>query len=347
MGMGTHLKEYERYLIESWLKQGMKPAEVARKLGRHRNTIYYEIKKGAVTLRNPDWTERAQYCADAAQRITGERGRHKGRGLKIGHDYALAAQLEHLIGDLRYSPYAAVQSIRQDSRFPVSICESTLYHYIDSGLFLNISNKNLPVKGKRKQQHKKVGVLRPSCKKPPEKSIDTRPASVGRRDSYGHWEMDTVYSGKGKSKACLLVLTERMTLDEYLIKMPGRTCPSTVEALDRLEEALGFEAFRRRFKTITVDNGSEFGDGSLVERSCTAPGGKRTTLYFCHPFCSGERGSNENQNKLVRRFIGKGEDIGRYSPGDIRQLQDWMNSYPRRKFNGMSTEQYKASLGIV
>lgn len=323
--------------------------EIARRLNKHYNTIYYEIKKGSVPQLINNWSGKTRmvYCADVAQRITEERGHNKGRDLKIGHDYALASYIEHLIRDMRYSPYAVVQAIRKSKDFSTDICETTLYSYIDSGLFLNISNKNLPIKGRRKKKQDKTDVNRPSYHKPPEKSIEHRPKEIRDRDTYGHWEMDTVYSGKGKSKCCLLVLTERMTLEEYLFKMPDRTYSSTIKALDDLEKSMGLKAFQNRFKTITVDNGVEFGDGYSIEGSITDNTKNRTSVYFCHPYASCERGSNENQNKFVRRWIPKGDSIGSYSVEDIQKYQDWINNYPRRKFNGMSSNEYKASLGIA
>lgn len=344
--MGKHLTELERYRIEYMLKDGFKPCEIAARLGKHFTTVYKEIKKGTVTLLNSDLTERVEYCADAAQRVTNERNSKKGRGLKIGSDHGLAGHIEYLIGTLHYSPYAVVQDIRRRGTFKTDICEATLYKYIDMGLFLNISNKNLySKKNKRKQKHKKAGG-RPAYTKRKGKSIEERPEEAGGRECYGHWEMDTVYSGKNKSRCCLLALTERMTRDEHLMKMADRTLQSVSKALDSLERTLGHEAFRKRFKTITVDNGSEFGDSSEIERSCTRPGESRTALYFCHPGASCERGSNENANKLVRHWIPKGADIGKYDDGYIQHVQDWMNNYPRKLFGGLSVNEYKASLGI-
>lgn len=349
--MGKHIKEHERYMIEAWLKDGTEIKEIADRLGKHYNTIYYEIKKGLTPQLVNNWSGKTKlvYLADVAQRVTVERGHNKGRDLKIGNDYAMADYIEHLIKDMRYSPYAVVQSIKKKACFSTDICETTLYKYIDSGLFLNISNKNLPIKGKRRQKYKKVTVKRQSLKKPPEKSIENRPKEIRNRDIYGHWEIDTVYSGKGKdkTKCCLLVLTERMTLDEYVIKMPDRTLSSTVRALDRLERTMGYKAFTERFKTITADNGSEFGNAELMERSVTKKGRKRTTVYFCHPYTSCERGSNENQNKLVRRWIPKGDDIGKHSTEEIQFIQDWVNDYPRKKYNGMSANEFKAVNGIA
>lgn len=343
--MGKYITEAERYRIEALLKSGSSPCQVAAILGRHFTTIYKEIKKGTVTLLNSDLTFRREYCADAAQRVTDGRQANKGRGLKIGNDHELARHIEYLIGGLHYSPYAAVQDIRKRGTFRTDICETTLYSYIDKGLFLNISNDDLYSKShKRRQKHNTV--TRPSHKKLKGKSIDERPAEAGRRDAYGHWEMDTVCSGKKKGKGCILALTERMTLDEHTARMPDRTLASTVRVLDRLEQSLGYEGFCRRFKTITVDNGSEFGDSSLIERSCIYPDKKRTSVYFCHPYSSFERGSNENANKLIRRFVPKGSSISSYSDEYIQNVQEWINSYPRKIFGGLSSSEYKAALGI-
>lgn len=336
--MSKYLTITQRYQIETMLKDGKDPKQIAERLGKHYTTIYKEIKKGSVTFRNSDWTYRTEYCADVAQRVTDERQTNKGRDFKIGNDYELAGHIEHLIKDLHYSPYAVVCDVRKSGRFKTDICKTTLYRYIDMGLFLNISNKDLY--SKRHKRKKKYNQLRPSHKNLKGTSIESRPASAGNRSVYGHWEMDTVYSGRKKSKCCLLVLTERRTRQEYLMRMPDRTLSSTVKALDRLENSIGYEAFKERFKTITCDNGSEFSDFQLIERSSTRAGCKRTSLYYCHPYASSERGSNENANKLVRHWIPKASDIGQYSDEDIQHIQDWVNDYPRQLFGGLSTNEY-------
>ena len=276
--MGKYLTEVERYKIETMLKDGLTPCQVAERLGKHFTTIYKEIKKGTVTLRNSDWTERKEYCADVAQRITNKNQTNKGRDLKIGHDFELVHHIEYLIKEMHYSPYAVICDIRKSKKFETDICKTTLYNYIDKGLFLGISNKDLYSKKNKKKDYEKVN--RPSYKNKRGKSIEERPKAIDKREEYGHWEMDTVYSGKNTSKACLLVLTERMTREEYIMKLVDRTFNSTLKALDTLERILGHEAFKERFKTITVDNGNEFSDSDSMERSCFFPDKKRTDVYF-------------------------------------------------------------------
>ena len=94
--------------------------------------------------------------------------------------------------------------------------------------------------------------------------------------------------------------------------------------------------FRSTFRTITVDNGSEFSDCSGMERSRFGAG-QRTKIYYCHPYSAYERGSNENLNKMIRRHYPKGTDFSRVSARRIREVQDWINGYPRGIFDYRSS----------
>ena len=100
---------------------------------------------------------------------------------------------------------------------------------------------------------------------------------------------------------------------------------------------MGTETFKETFKTISCDNGTEFSDTTGIETSIDNT--RRTTVYYCHPYCAFERGSNENQNRMIRRFIPKGSDISQYTDEYIAYVQNWINSYPRRLFNGLSSLQ--------
>lgn len=157
--------------------------------------------------------------------------------------------------------------------------------------------------------------------------------------------MDTVVSGRKKSKECLLVLTERLTLENILRKMPDRKAETVIKTLNTLEREIGIEEFKRKFHTITCDNGVEFSDYDGIEKSVDGLH-QRTSVYFCHPFCSGERGSNENNNKLIRRFIPKGSNIGSWTDEQIVEIESFMNNYPRKLFGGMSANEFYALLSI-
>ena len=272
------LQEAERYKIEGLLESGKKPGEIARLLGRDRRTIEREIRRGTVmqrrenpyASRNPqvkDYLDRWVYKADAGQRAAEENASNKGRGLKIGHDHALAEYLERRIGKDGYSPDAALGEIRaQGYSFRVKLCTKTVYNMIARGDFLHISNADLPVKRKRKgRKYRKVRRVALNNRKG--RSIEERLGGADTRKEKGHWEMDLV---RGSGKACLLVLTERQSRKELLMKLPDKRQESVVKALDRLERRYR-KRFRDVFKTITMDNGSEFLDNARLEASCVHP----------------------------------------------------------------------------
>jgi len=322
------LNERERYKIEALLQMKITPKEIAARLGRDRRTIEREIRRGSVVQRDSEWRDRLVYMADVGQRVREEKAANKGRGLKIGHDHALARYLEQKIGEEKWSPDAAIGAIAaQGMQFSVSICTKTVYNMIDAGIFLNLSNQDLPVKKASKKRGYKP-VRRVALNNLKGRSIEERPQSIESREEYGHWEMDCVV---GSKEACLLVLTERKTREELLFKLASKTQDNVIASIDKLERRYRGQ-FANIFKTITMDNGSEFLDARRLEASSLSAGRKRTTVYYAHPYSSWERGSNENQNRLIRRFIPKGADIGKYTSADIKRIEHWMNNYPRRMF---------------
>lgn len=325
-----HLTERERYKIEVLLKENMTVLYIAKRLGRHKRTIEREIKRGTVRLLNSDLSHREEYCADAAQRIYDENSKNKGPNLKIGKDHKLAKHIEKKIVKHKYSPGAVIGEIKvKGLKFEASICTKTLYNYIDQGVFVNITNKDLPVKKNgKKGTYKRVKIAHKNLKGT---SIEERPAEVEKREEYGHWEMDCVEGKKGKSKAALLVLSERKRREQIIYKMWDMTQESVIKVLDALERKHG-RCFKEKFKTITVDNGSEFLNFKDMERSVRNPVKQRTKIYYAHPYSSWERGTNENSNKLIRRFIPKGSDIGKVSKKKIKYIEEWINNYPRRIF---------------
>lgn len=321
-----HLSQNDRIKMETMLNSGHKVVEVAEYLHVHRSTIYREIKRGEYTHRNSDYTEETRYSSDLGQKNHDWNAQGKGRNIKIGNDRPLAEYIEGKIIEDKYSPEAALAAAAESGiEFTTSISVRTLYRYIDKGIFLKLTNKDLPVKGKRKKHNKRVKVQKRASAG---ESIENRPDEVKDREIFGHWEMDTVKGKQGVTKSCMLVLTERKTRDEIIVKLPDQKAASVVEAIDRLERKWG-DMFTKVFRSITVDNGVEFSDYEGLERSILHEGEKRTFLFYCHPYSSWERGTNENNNRLIRRHIPKGEDFDEKQDRDIEYIENWINNYPR------------------
>lgn len=331
-----HFTHEDRIKIEALLKEKLTPKEIALHLGFSLSSVYAELKRGRCEQLSSEYKTIIIYSADVAQRDYEYKASNKGPPLKIGSDHKFVKYIEKKIIKEKYSPDAIIGELRRKgSNFDTEICTKTLYNYIDSGLFLNLTNKDLPCKGNRKRTYKKVKIVR--TKKPLCKSIETRPAEVANRDVFGHWEMDTVI-GKAKGKGeVLLVLTERKTREEIIMKLQGKLQECVCLALNRLERKYGC-FFKQIFKTITIDNGSEFLDEKKLEKSCRNKQ-NRVDAYYCHPFSSWERGSNENANKLIRRFIPKGDKMEKYNHSKIQEIQTWINNYPRKIFNYMNSHE--------
>lgn len=336
----------DRLKIEAWLRVNTPKKIMAEALGVHISTIYREIKRGQYEHLNSDWTTEMRYSPEISEQKKQEYLRAKGGDLKIGNDMEYANYLEYKVAVDKYAPGAILGEIkRKGLQFDTTISKTTFYRYIELGVFLTLTNKDLPVK-RNKTEHKYDKVQR--AKRPPKgESIEKRPEEIAERLTFGHWEMDCVEGKKGTKKT-LLVLTERKTRNEIIRLMPDKTAASVVAALNKLEKELGTDMFARIFQSITVDNGSEFSDYTGIEQSSLHPDRNRTKLYYCHPYSSYERGSNENQNKMVRRHYPKGYDFTNTTPAEIRKLEKWINNYPREMFDYYtSAELYEACINSI
>lgn len=197
-----------------------------------------------------------------------------------------------------------------------------------------------PACRKKKHKYKKVKKNKSASRAPAGESIEQRPEEIDEREEFGHWEGDTVYSGRGKRKTtrALLTLTERKTRKEIIIAIPNRKAETVVKALDALERKLGARRFRAIFKSITFDNGTEFAAAEGLERSCVNKRLPRTKVYFCHPYSSWERGTNENTNGMIRRRFPKGTNFAAVTNAQIAQAENWINNYPRKILGYKSSE---------
>lgn len=311
-------------------KTKMPVAQIAKALGFSRSTIYNELKRGEVQLvRHPHGylLDVIEYSACKAEMLHKEAQSKKGRPLKIGKDIKYAIYLEEMILKYKYSPAAALAAAKK-AGFATTICKSTLYSYIDKYVFLELTNKDLWMKSKKK---KKAG--RPSHRiaHPNLPSIVDRPQHINNRSEYGHWEMDLIV-GKQGTAPVLLTLTERMTRKEMIFKLPDKKAATVKEQFDKLERRM--PDFKYHFKSITTDNGAEFIKYDELQRSVR--GGKRFEIWYCHSYAAWEKGSNENHNRMIRRWIPKGTDIGKVTKKRIAAIQDWMNNYPRQILNWMT-----------
>lgn len=337
----------KRRELENYLKAGLPKRRIAELLGVCLATVYNELKRGKCTQKVYAYTdyygekhykEVIAYSADIAEYKYRLNQSSHGAPLKIGNDFELVREIERRVIDDRISPCAALGRIKREKACRTVISKTTLYRYIRAGyIFTRITMKDVRLKQRR---YKKATVKRP----PKGSSIEQRPAEISARDTFGHWEMDCVI-GKQGTKQTILAFTERLTRFEIVYKMPDHKAVTVVRFVNKLEKRYG-KHFRRLFKSITVDNGVEFSDFKGLEKSIY--GGKRTSVYYCHPYTSCERGSNERLNRELRRLIPKGTDLSGVSNQRIKAVETWLNDYPREIFGyATSAEKFAEQLQAI
>lgn len=297
-----HLTIDLRKLIEKWKKEGKSNREIARLLGKNHQTINNEIKRGLVIQRTSYGKFKKVYKAEFAQVIYDKNKRNCGRKLKV--DYVIRDKVIH------YLKYKHSPEMISKTKLDGKISTSTIYYWINKGFFgLKRSVLNYARKRKKKENSEKrrVRILG--------KSIEERPKEINNREEVGHYEIDTVILRKEKGQ-CLLTLTDRKSRYEIIRLIEDKTVKSVNKALKEVLKEY-------EIKSITADNGLEF--ARLYEVF------DYEKIYYAHPYSSYERGSNENHNRLIRRFLPKGTK--NTTQERVAFIEDWINNYPKKLFN--------------
>lgn len=321
-----HISVIERTMIERWYnKEKRSKKEIADLLGKSERTIRREIKRGKIIVKGYQWEDKEEYSSRVSQKKYEYNIKAKGQEIKIGKDYELVKRIETEIKREKKSPEVIVKELG------INISARTIRNYIKSGDIFEIRSKDMiyDKQYKNKNKEKRVSKMVPA-----EKSIEYRPQEANERSEYGHWEGDLII-GKKKTKTVLFTLTERMTREEIIVKLKSKHAQEVAKALNNMERKLQ-RRFYNKFKTITFDNGVEFQNYEVIEKSCLRKR-KRFNIYYAHPYCSGERGSNENANRMIRRWIPKGTDINKISNEYINKIEEWMNNYLRKMFGYKSS----------
>lgn len=301
----------ERYTLSVLRRQvpALSNAEMARLMGRHPSTILREVR------RNSSRSDDAYRPYKAQERTNGRRSRSRRNSHLSPSDWAL---IEKMLGKF-LSPEQISGRLALEGRLTVS--HETIYKHVwhdkknHGQLYLCLRQ---PFKRrKRYGSYEKRGRLLGK------RHISERPAAVEQRQKIGHWEMDTVH-GTG-SKDNVVTLVERVSGATFI----GKLHDHTVAALNK--RVIRF--IRRHpgvFKTITVDNGTEFHGYRRIER---ATGVK---FYFATPYHSWERGTNENTNGLIRQYLPKGRSMARLTQPQCNAIARKLNDRPRKRHGFMT-----------
>lgn len=309
------IEEREKLQLMVWQKQSVRT--MAKELNRNPSTISREINKNRRCDGKVFYFPRAAHERAIKNRSSrGERRLVKDNRLR---DYVV----KYL--KLGWSPEQV--AAKAEEMVGVKISHETIYQYIyvqihrnGYGLLRPGCEDLRPYLARRKKRRVKKG-LRASYRieKGPLPSIDNRPREVELRKEAGHWEDDLIVSKA--SKLALKTINERASGLVLIEKVSEKTIAESNRTVIKCLEPIPSE-YR---KTLTRDRGSENLGYQELEKSLGVE------CYFAHAYHSWERGSNENLNGLIRRFLPKGTDFRTVSNKQIKHIEYLINSRPRKR----------------
>ena len=312
-----HLSEVERGKIESFLSEGLKPAEIARRLGRSRSTISREIKRGTtkqVKQVNGKKVYFDHYFADLAQRryVEGRQGIDYLKLEKVSEHFLKAFEEAMKASPRVHSVESFVYAYKEEHPSETIPSTKTLYNYSHQGL-LAIKAIDFPKAVRLRKKTKK----RSSTQKHLGVSIEERPETINDRSVFGHWEIDSVLGTQKAGEPSILTLVERKTHYAITAYLAGKKAEDVNEAVAELIQ-------QYPIKSITADNGSEFASLNELEG---------VQVYYAHAYSSYERGTNENFNGLLREFVPKGKSLKTLTAEDLAKATLAINQRPRGLLN--------------
>lgn len=322
---GQHLGAEERGAIQRLKKLGYSNRAIAKEINCSPSTVGYELKRGM-----PEYTGRGRKPCYSAKRGAAVYRAHRSRCRRPQKYYSNTAFFNWAIEMIRSHKWSfdtCVGRARAQNLFPINTipCTKTLYNLLWSGK-LPITLFELPEVLSRRQ-HGKPRI----SKRINGKIIDLRPSEVNERTKFGHWEADTVIGRKKKGEPAVFSIVERLTGYYLTIRIPEKTAEGVAEAMKQLRDEYG-DRFSQVFRTITIDNGSEFSDFSSMESY-------GTEIYFAHPYSSWERPINERSNRLLRKFIPKGVSFKNFTDEQLLMFADEINSMPRKRLGYRTAEE--------
>jgi len=273
----THLTMRDRCLIATFLSMNAKIRTIADRSGRHCSTIYREIDRN---------TKEDRYMPGLAHDMA--KKRHPGRKNKLDTNKKLH---KYVVAKLKkgWSPEQIAGRMKEEKK-SFYACAESIYRYIYRNKHLSLY-KHLPSgkskrrrRGKRKPHANRVQIAK--------RNISYRPEEINLRATIGHWEGDTIHFPKDQ-KTCVTTLVERKSRFVCLRKNKNKTSRIVMNHICHSIKA----SSKKIWNTLTLDQGTEFMNFRIIERQT------KCKIYFCDPQSPWQRGSNENMNGRLRRFL--------------------------------------------
>lgn len=297
-----HLSLAERYYIQVERKKKVPQSKIAEAIGRSQGTISRELKRNS---------GKKGYRHKQADRFAHERLASKTKAIKM------TEEMKYIVSVCILNDWSPEQiSGRLHEEGILSVRHETIYKYVltdkkNGGLLYT------HLRHQRKKYRKRYGSAHNRTGIPERRDIDERPAEVNTRERVGDWEADTII-GKNH-KGAVITIDERKSKLRLAAPISGKKAKYVKEAMISL-----LSPVKQFVRTITFDNGKEFVLHKEIseEIECDA--------YFARPYCSQDRGQNENANGLLRQYFPKNMELLDITAQQVVNAVDKLNSRPRK-----------------
>lgn len=300
-----HFTVEQRYKLEVLLQQNVRKADIAIELGKDLSSIYREIKRNS-DVRN------SVYKSDLANRKCSKRHKEKSK------NQCFSLEIKNYVRNLIEEDLSPEQIVGKSLKDGVScVSHETIYKYIwndkkkggDLYIHLRTQGKTYRKRGASKDKRGQiVGRI----------GIENRPKEVEEKQRFGDLEIDLVI-GKDH-KGALLTINDRATGMLLMKKIESKDAEivknATIELLQNWKPFL---------QTITSDNGKEFAKHQSIAAIL------EVDYYFANPYCSWERGANENLNGLIRQYFPKGSEFSLITNEQVENVVNKLNNRPRKR----------------
>lgn len=316
-----HLNLEEREKLFVWKEQGISLREIGRRLGRSHTSILRELtrNKTGKSRKSREYLT-FKYVPCKANQKALKRGIKQRKKAPLKETLIWLYVREHLRKPFTWTPEQISGRLKLD--YPgKSICPEAIYQYIYSKQGSEYKLWDYLVNRRKKRMKKEGRRVQRASKIPNAISIDQRPKVVDLRKRIGDWETDNIL-GKLTDKTALSVTVERVT-KLTLVSLADKSAYSKTKALIK---RLGKFPKRARI-TLTADNGGENTYHQEIKQTL------KLDVFFCHAYHSWEKGTVENTNGRIRRFIPKGVSLDTLKEDQIKELEYRLNSTPRKCLN--------------
>lgn len=354
-----HLSFEDRCVIEEFLNYHYNFTQIANRLHKDRTTIARDVKKHRF-LRQSSYSNNQPCCFESKPPYVcnGCKKFNYCRKLRYSYSHDIAfneykktlikershlkvskdeiVAINDIVSPLMIHKHHSINQVYIEHPEVLPFSKSTFYKYIDLGI-LNVRNIDLPRKV-RFHVKKEYDYTR--------EKVDPK-IKIGRfysdfkdylefHPNCSIVEMDTVIGTKGgKGGKCMLTLLFRQFHFMLVYLLPYKQSNYVTEVFNYLKKTLGIDEFKRLFEVILTDNGTEFSDPDSIEIDFDT-GEKVSSLFYCDPNCSWQKGSIEKNHEYIRYILPKGTSFAGLNQSDCYLLASHINSVPRESLNNSS-----------